>query len=110
MTFSSSLANVPRPLVLDTSVLINLHACSYGDRVLTAVANDIVVPDIVAAELGHETSRLNGDDSFLHSLIDRGKVHVASMTDVEYEPSPHPSATVANGYRRRLPRRIIRRR
>ncbi len=86
MTFSSSLANDPRPLVLDTSVLINLHACSYGDRVLTAVANDIVVPDIVAAELGHETSRLNGDDSFLHSLIDRGKVHVASMTDVEYEP------------------------
>ena len=85
MTFSSSLADDPRPLVLDTSVLINLHACTYGERVLTAIANDIVVLDIVAGELEHETSRKNGDHGFLHGLIVRGKVTVVGMTDAEYE-------------------------
>lgn len=85
MTFSSSLADDRRPLVLDTSVLINLHACTYGERVLTAIMNDIVVPNIVAGELEHETSRKNGDHSFLHGLIAGGKVTVAGMTDAEYE-------------------------
>jgi predicted nucleic acid-binding protein len=85
MTFSSSLAEDRRPLVLDTSVLINLHACTYGERVLTAIANHIVVPDVVAGELEHETSRRNGDHTFLHHLIERGKVTVAGMTDEECE-------------------------
>lgn len=85
MTFSSSLADDRRSLVLDTSVLINLHACTYGERVLTAIVNDVVVPEIVVAELEHETSRKNGDRSFLHGLIERGKVTVAGMTDEEFE-------------------------
>jgi predicted nucleic acid-binding protein len=72
-------------LVLDTSVLINLHACTYGEHVLTAIANAIVVSDIVAGELEHETSRKNGDHSFLHGLIARGKVTVAGMTEEEFE-------------------------
>lgn len=87
MTFSSSLADDRRPLVLDTSVLINLHACTYGERVLTAITNDIVIPDVVAGELDHETSRRNGDQSFLHDLITRGKVTVIGMTDAEYNCS-----------------------
>lgn len=85
MTFSSSLADDRRALVLDTSVLINLHACTYGEHVLTAIANDIVVPDIVAGELEHETSRKNGDQGFLYDLIERGTVTIASMTDEELE-------------------------
>ncbi|MCF1742042.1 DNA-binding protein [Paradevosia shaoguanensis] len=85
MTFSSSLADDLRPLVLDTSVLINLHACTYGERVLTAITNDIVVPDIVARELEHETGRKNGDHSFLRGLIARGKVVEAGMIEAEYE-------------------------
>lgn len=85
MTFSSSLADDRRPLVLDTSVLINLHACTYGDRVLRAITNDIVVPDIVARELEHETSRKNGDHNFLHNLILGSKMTIANMTDAEYE-------------------------
>ncbi|WP_457155372.1 DNA-binding protein [Mesorhizobium sp. P5_C1] len=85
MTFSSSLADDRRPLVLDTSVLINLHACTYGERVLTAIANGIVVSEIVAGELEHETGRKNGDHSFLHGLIAWGKVTVVGMTDREFE-------------------------
>ena len=83
MTYSSSLTDDLRPLVFDTSVLINLYACSYGERILTAVPNGIVVPQIVAGELEHETSRKNGEHRFLHGLIAGGKVTLGKMTDEE---------------------------
>lgn len=85
MTFSSSLIDDPRPLVLDTSVLVNLHACTYGERILRAVPNDILVPRIVAIELEHETSRRNGEHSFLHGLIASGDVTLADLTEEEYD-------------------------
>jgi predicted nucleic acid-binding protein len=85
MNFSSSLAEDRSPLVIDTSVLINLHACTYGERVLTIIPNEIVVPDIVAGELEHETSRLRGQQSFLRDLVARGNVIISSMTDAEWE-------------------------
>lgn len=85
MTFSSSLSDELRPLVLDSSVLINLHACTYGERVLTAIPNDLIVPKIVAEELEHETSRQNGEHCFLYGLIQRGEVVLADMTDAEYD-------------------------
>ena len=85
MTCSSSLTDNPGPLVLDTSVLINLHACTYGERILMAIPNDILVPQIVAEELEHETSRRNGEYNFLHGLAASGKVTLADMTDEEYE-------------------------
>lgn len=85
MTYSSYLAYDPRPLVLDTSVLVNLHACTYGERVLMAIPNEIIIPQIVANELEHETSRSNGEHSFLQGLVASGKVTLADMTDEEYE-------------------------
>ncbi|MCM2438499.1 DNA-binding protein [Agrobacterium vitis] len=85
MSCSSSLIDIADPLVLDTSVLINLHACKHGERILTAIPNDIVVPEIVAGELEHETSRRNGEHSFLHGLVTGGIVTLANITDVEYE-------------------------
>ena len=85
MTYSSSLADESRSLVLDASVLINLHASNYGERILTAIPNDIVVPKIVAGELEHETSRKNGEHNFLYDLIIRGKVTIADMTDEEFD-------------------------
>lgn len=85
MTFSSSLADESRPLVLDTSVLINLHACTFGDRILMAIPNAIVVPNIVADELDTETGRRNGDHGFLHGLVAQGKISIVAMTDDEYE-------------------------
>ena len=85
MTFSSSLSDDSRPLVLDTSVLVNLHACGHGERLLSMIQNDIVVADIVAGELEHETSLKKGEHSFLYGLIGRGKVTVVSLTEAEYE-------------------------
>ena len=69
MTYSSSLTDNGRPLVLDTSVLINLYACAYGDRILAAIPNDIIVPHVVACELRQETSRNDGEREFLRGLV-----------------------------------------
>ena len=85
MSCSSSLIDIANPLVLDTSVLINLHACKYGERILAAIPNDIFVPEIVAGELEHETSRSNGEHGFLYSLVANGTVTLAGLTGPEYE-------------------------
>ena len=76
MTFSNSQGDDLGPLVIDTSVLINLHACTFGERVLATITNCIVVPDIVMSELEHESSRQNGDASFLHNLAAEGRVSI----------------------------------
>ena len=83
MTFSSSPTDDLRPLVLDTSVLINLCACSYGERILAAVPNRIIVPQAVAGELQHETSHKTGEHRFLHGLIAGGTATLGKMTDEE---------------------------
>jgi hypothetical protein len=85
MSCSSSLTDIADPLVLDTSVLINLHACTYGERILMAIPNDILVPEIVAGELEHQTSRKNGEYGFLRALVASEFVTLTKLTDVEYE-------------------------
>ena len=84
MNYSSFLNDDPRPLVLDTSVLINLNACTDGDRILRVIPNEIVIPQSVVRELEHETSRKNGEHSFLHKLVASGNVTLADMTEEEY--------------------------
>jgi predicted nucleic acid-binding protein len=85
MNYSSSPIDTVDPLVLDTSVLINLHACKYGERIVRAIPNEILVPEIVAGELEHETSRRNGEYTFLHALVKDGTVTLVSLTDAEYQ-------------------------
>lgn len=82
MTCSSSLSDTRTPLVPDTSVLINLHACTFGERVLRAIPNDIVLPETVVAELNHETSHANGENGFIQRLISEHLVKVVQMDDV----------------------------
>jgi predicted nucleic acid-binding protein len=84
MTYSSCLANNLTPLILDTSVLINLHASMYGARILTALPNELLVPQIVSDELEHETSVINGERRFLEELISGQKVQVPAMANDEY--------------------------
>lgn len=84
MTSSSPLID-HRPLVLDTSALINLHASGYGARILAAIPNEVIVSELVAHELEHETSRENGEHGFLHGLVAMGHVTTASMTDLEQD-------------------------
>ena len=113
MTYSSSLIDERKPFALDTSVLINLHACTLGDQILAAIPNDIVVPRIVAEELENETSRENGEQNFLFDLITNHKVTVVDLAGKELElfedlTSGSPSlddgeaATIAIAVRREL--------
>ena len=81
MTCSSSLSDTFTPLVPDTSVLINLHACSQGVQVFRSIPNKIVVSDVVAAELDHETSHANGENDFFRNLVSMGLVEVVRLDD-----------------------------
>ena len=81
MTCLSSLSDTLTPLVLDTSVLINLHACGFGDQVLRAIPNNIFLPETVIVELDHETSHTNGDNGFIQRLIAEKVAQVAPMDD-----------------------------
>lgn len=81
MTCLSSLSDTLTPLVPDTSVLINLHACTFGEQVLRAIPNDIVLPETVVAELNHETSHANGENGFIQRLIAENVVKVVQMDD-----------------------------
>ncbi len=80
MTYSSSLADDLSALILDTSVLINLHSSTYGSRILAALPNKILVPEIVAAELEHETSK-----TFVQELASSGKARLVTLNESEYE-------------------------
>jgi predicted nucleic acid-binding protein len=85
MICSSSLIDISEPLVLDTSVLINLHACKHGERILAAIPNNIVITDVVAGELEQQTSGGNGECSFLKSLFADGFAALEKLTDTEYK-------------------------
>jgi predicted nucleic acid-binding protein len=77
----SSLSDTLTPLVPDTSVLINLHACTFGELVLRAIPNDIIVPETVVAELNHETSHINGENGFIERIVTENVVKVVQMDD-----------------------------
>lgn len=89
MTFSSSLADGAAPLILDTSVLINLHACQQGTRILDTLPNPILVPRPVVDELEHQTSKANGEAHFVSTLISEGKATSAELSESEYELFEH---------------------
>ena len=83
--YSSCLIEQTDVLVMDTSVLINLHGSTYGARIISAVPNRLCIPEIVLRELNNETSRSNGETSFVEDLVASGKVTVATLDDREYE-------------------------
>lgn len=73
------------PLVLDTSVIINLQACTYGVAVLRALPHVIVVTHNVATELELEPSKTKCGHDFLQELINNKTVCVAEMNASEYQ-------------------------
>lgn len=85
MTYSSILSDSTAALALDTSVLINLHACRRGVEILAAIPNRIFVTHIVARELNHETSRRNGEEAFLQALAAAGNITLVDLSDEEFE-------------------------
>lgn len=79
MTYSTFQGDDSTPLVLDTSVLVNLHASKIGAKILSALPNKIIVPEIVAAELEHETSKRNGEHRFVKELVEAQNVLLAAL-------------------------------
>ena len=84
VTYSNSLANSLTTLVLDTSVVINLHASTYGSRILEALPNSTLVPQTVAAELERESRKNCGERHFLEDLAAAGNARVVPMSEREY--------------------------
>ena len=72
-------------MVLDTSVLINLHASTFGERILRIIPNDLAVPREVIRELEHETSKVNGEHNFLQRLIAQGRLEPLHMNDQAFD-------------------------
>lgn len=85
MTCLSFPANDEIPLVLDTSVLINLHASTFGKEILQTIPNDILIPEIVSCELEHQTSRINGEYEFVHDLAASSTVTIAKLDDSQFK-------------------------
>lgn len=85
MTYSTSPADDPTPLVLDTSVLINLYASTCGVEILSALPNEILVPEIVVSELEHETSKKNGEHQFIQELVASKNVRLIGLDQREYD-------------------------
>lgn len=80
MKFSSLLTDHQLPMVIDTSVVINLHACSYGVQIVAAIPNPILIPRIAVDELPVGTAERN----FVQSLFDAGLVTPVELSDDEY--------------------------
>lgn len=85
MSFLNAIAESEQPVILDTSVLINLHACGYGERILTALPNKVLITHVVAEELQHETSRRNGECGFLNDIVDSSVASLIELTDKELD-------------------------
>jgi predicted nucleic acid-binding protein len=81
MNFSSSLTDAQLALVIDASVLISIHSCTYGKEILSAIPNEIIVPKIVAAEFERGTE----DKMFLPELVRAEIVAVHETNDDEDE-------------------------
>lgn len=84
MTYSSCQVSSLTPFILDTSVLINLHASRYGGRIIDALPNAIIVSKIVVSEMEHETSKTKGGQQFMKDLVGTSKVSLATMNNREY--------------------------
>jgi predicted nucleic acid-binding protein len=76
------LSNCPAPLVVDTSVVINLIATGFASSIIGALPQPLVVVDVVPNEL--ETGRGRGRMDFerLNELVNAGIVKVVSLGDL----------------------------
>lgn len=59
-------------LLLDASVIVNLNATGYADRILNALPQDILVPKPVVSELGEGAKAGHTDAIDLQNLLDTG--------------------------------------
>jgi predicted nucleic acid-binding protein len=81
MNLSVWRTNINGAIVIDTSVVINLHASTQGQRILSCVPHEVVVPQVVADELESETAEV----LFLRKLEKDGDISIVQLDDEELE-------------------------
>ena len=79
MASISSLSNACQALLLDASVVVNLNATGYAEKILTALPFDVLVPRPVVKELRNGAARGHADATDLDNLLDREIVLEASL-------------------------------
>lgn len=84
MTPSSFLVDLRSPLVLDTSVLVNLNASQIGKTILTILPNSIVVPRIVEEEIRRTVHREHSGSAFLQHLCEANVIEIVDLDDAEW--------------------------
>lgn len=77
----SCLTDPSIPVVLDTSVVINLTASGFAIDIANALPNRLVVVDAVAAELDLGRRRERPHANLLEQLVAAGEVEVVSLSE-----------------------------
>ena len=72
MSSVSCLTDIDDPLVLDASVVVNLNATGYADRVLDAIPAGVFIPDSVVKELQRGIKMGHSDATDLNELLSQG--------------------------------------
>tara|TARA_Y100001978_G_C23653157_1_gene414554 strand:- start:765 stop:1364 length:600 start_codon:yes stop_codon:yes gene_type:complete len=80
MNFQSILNSHSLAFAVDTSVVVNLCACTFGKQILAAVPNPIVMPQIAADELKPGSA----ERSFLDDLVASNLLQLIELTDQEF--------------------------
>lgn len=82
----SCLEEIDDPIVLDASVVVNLNATGFADRVLDAIPAGVFIPDPVVRELQRGTKMGYSDATDLDALLAQGladtlKVPVSAQSE-----------------------------
>ena len=100
MNSVSCLEEIDNPLVLDASVVVNLNATGFADRVLDAVPVEVFIPDPVVRELQRGIKMGHSDATDLNELLTKGVVNtlkVPMTVQAEYITLVSGSATSSLG-------------
>lgn len=79
MTTISCLGEINAPLVLDASVVVNLNATGFADRVLDAIPAGVFIPDPVVRELQRGTKMGYSDATDLDMLLAQGLINTLKV-------------------------------
>ena len=79
MQYESALESHSGPLLPDTSVVINLNATGYAERLLDALPHAVLIAEQVLQELEEGRERKHNDADVLLSLQARGAIGVVSL-------------------------------
>jgi predicted nucleic acid-binding protein len=79
MVSRSDLTDAQAVLVADASVIISVNATGNGKQIIKALANRVVVVDIVSGELEDGRQKKRNDADLLKKLVDGGQIEIVEL-------------------------------